>query len=174
MNIALGGSFTSRLNQNLREEHGWSYGARSRVTLVRGTGSFVASAAVQTEHTGDALRALAKDVEDFAKTGLTDEEVAKTRLIARGELVDMFEPAESAAMRLARDAALGLGPDYEAKASVRRDTATKEELAHATRELDPKEAYIVVVGPRAKLEKQLTAIGVDAFDPRDTEGKLIK
>ena len=174
VNIALGGSFTSRLNQDLREEHGWSYGAGSRVTLLRGTGSVVASAAVQTDHTGDALGALVKDIEELARTGLTDDEVQKTRLVARGELVDMFEQAESAAMRLARDAALGLGPDYEAKASARRDTAPREDLARMAKEFEPKDGYVVVVGPRAKLEKQLTAIGVDSFDVRDAEGKPLK
>ncbi len=174
VNIALGGSFTSRLNQDLREEHGWSYGASSRVTLLRGAGTVVASAAVQTEHTGEALRAMLKDVEDFARAGLTDDEIHKTRLIARGELVEMFEQSESAAMRLARDAALGLGPDYEAKASTRRDTAPKEDLARAVRDFDPKDGYVVVVGPRAKLEKQLGAIGVDTFEIRDAEGKLTR
>ena len=174
VNIALGGSFTSRLNQDLREEHGWSYGASSRVALLRGTGSIVASAAVQTEHTGDALRALVKDMEEFARTGLTDDEVTKTRFVARGELVDMFESSESAAMRLARDAALGLGPDYEPKASVTRDTAGKDDLARAVHGFDPKDGYIVVVGPRSKLDKQLAAIGVDAIEIRDAEGTITK
>jgi predicted Zn-dependent peptidase len=170
VNIALGGSFTSRLMQDLREEHGWSYGARSRVTLLRGPGSVVASAAVQTEHTGDALKAMVKDVEDFAKAGMSEEEVAKSRLIARGELVDMFEEVESAAMRLARDAAIGLGPDYEAKASVRRDTAPNDDLTKAARQLDPKDGYIVVVGPRAKIDKQLADLGITATELRDAEG----
>jgi predicted Zn-dependent peptidase len=170
VNIALGGSFTSRLNQDLREEHGWSYGARSRVTLLRGSSSLVASASVQTDHTGEALRALVKDMTEFARSGLTNEEMAKTRLIARGELVDMFEQVEGASMRLARNAAVGLGPDYEAKASVRRDTAERRELEYAAREFDPSTAYIVVVGPRAKIDKQLAALGVQAIEPRDAEG----
>jgi len=71
-------------------------------------------------------------------------------------------------------AALGLGPDYEAKASVRRDTASKEELVRAAREFDPKDGYIVVVGPRAKLDKQLAAIGIGPVDLRDAEGRLLK
>jgi predicted Zn-dependent peptidase len=174
VNIALGGSFTSRLNQDLREEHGWSYGARSRVTLVRGTSSIMASAAVQTEHTGEALQALVKDTNDLAARGLTDDEVAKTRLIARGQLVDTFEQMETAALRLARDAAVGLTPGYEAKASIRRDTATKDELLRFAHEFDPKDGVIIVVGPRASLDKQLAAIGVTQVDTRDAEGKATK
>jgi hypothetical protein len=113
-------------------------------------------------------------MEDFARAGLTDDEVLKTRFVARGELVDMFESSESAAMRLARDAALGLGPDYEAKAGVRRDTAGKDDLARAVRDFDPKDGYVVVVGPRSKLDKQLAAIGIAAFDVRDAEGRPLK
>jgi predicted Zn-dependent peptidase len=172
VNIALGGSFTSRLNQDLREEHGWSYGAHSRVTLVRGPSSIAASAAVQTEHTGEALKALIKDVDDFGRAGLTDDEIKKTRFVARSQLVDTFEEVDNAALRLARDAAVGLPPDYEAKASIRRDTASKEDLSRLAREFEPKDAVLVVVGPRAKIEKQLTALGVEAFDVRDAEGRL--
>ena len=58
VNTALGGSFTSRLNQDLREEHGWSYGARSRFSFTKSRGFFLAQAAVHTEHTGDALKAM--------------------------------------------------------------------------------------------------------------------
>src|SRR6185503_17368878 len=56
LNTALGGSFTSRLNQSLREDHGWTYGARSAFSERRGQGSFSASAAVHTEVTGLALK----------------------------------------------------------------------------------------------------------------------
>ena len=175
VNIALGGSFTSRLNQDLREEHGWSYGARSRVTFTRGTGSIIASAAVHTEKTGDALKALLADVDGYAHGGLTDEEVGKTRLQARSDLVDILETADGAALRLARDAALGLGPDYEAKASVRRDTAAKPELDKIVgRFFDTKQAIVVIVGPRAKLEGPLATLGFTAPELRDAEGNIPK
>jgi predicted Zn-dependent peptidase len=174
-NIALGGSFTSRLNQDLREERGWSYGARSRLTLTRGTGPVVASAAVQVDKTGDALKAMLDDIEKFATGGLTEEEAVKTRLQARSELVQLFESVDGAALRLARDAALGLPPDYEAKSSLRRDAASKDELNQLVRvHFDVKDAVVVVVGPRAKIEPQLGKLGVKAFDVRDAEGAAAK
>ena len=175
VNVALGGSFTSRLNQDLREEHGWSYGAHSRLTLTRGPGSIVASAAVHTEKTGEALKALLADVDGYARGGMTDEEVVKTRLQARSELVEMLQTVDGAALRLARDAALGLGADYEAKASVRRDTAKKDELDKlAGRFFDTKQAIVVIVGPREKLEGPLAALGFTALELRDAEGNLTK
>jgi predicted Zn-dependent peptidase len=172
VNTALGGSFTSRLNQDLREEHGWSYGARSRFSFSRQPGMFAAQAAVHTEHTGDALKAMLADVEALARDGLTDEEVEKTRLIARGDLVEAFESAEAAMLRLARNAGVGLPPDHEARASKALDAATKADLKRlAARHVDPRSAVIVIVGPRAKIEPQLKAIGLTVLQASGPEGE---
>ena len=171
VNTALGGSFTSRLNQDLREEHGWSYGARSRFSFSKAQGIFAAQAAVHTEHTGDALKAMLADIESLTREGLTDEEVEKTRLIARGELVESFEGVGAAARRLARNAAIGLPPDHENKASAALDAATKADLKQlAARHVDAKDAIIVIVGPRAKIEPQLKAIGITGLTASGPEG----
>ena len=171
VNTALGGSFTSRLNQDLREEHGWSYGARSRFSFTKAPGIFSAQAAVHTEHTGDALKAMIADIEALAKSGLTDEEVEKTRLIARGELVESFEGVEAAARRLARNAGVGLPPDHEPKSSIALDKATPEELKKAAAaHIDAANAVIVIVGPRAKIQPQLEAIGIKTVLASGPEG----
>jgi predicted Zn-dependent peptidase len=180
VNTALGGSFTSRLNQDLREEHGWSYGARSRVSSLRTAGMVAAQAAVQTEHTGEALGAMLGDTVAFARDGLTDDEVDKTRSQARAELVETYESVRGASGRLAGNAMQGLPPDYEAKASKVRDLATKAQLAAlAKAHFDPSDATIVVVGPEAKVLPQL---GVDTLkaaklgDPirLDAEGRPVR
>jgi predicted Zn-dependent peptidase len=171
VNTALGGSFTSRLNQDLREEHGWSYGATSRFSFNRGRGLFSAQAAVQTEHTGDALKAMLADVEAVAREGLTDEEVEKTRLIARSQLVEAFESVEAAASRLARNAGVGLPADHEAKASAVLDRATKDELRRlAASHVDPRGAIVVIVGPRAKIQPQLEKLGITTLVTSTPEG----
>ena len=171
VNTALGGSFTSRLNQDLREEHGWSYGARSRFSFTKARGLFSAQAAVHTEHTGEALKAMIADVEAVAREGLTDEEVEKTRLIARGELVDAFESVDAAARRLARNAGVGLPADHEAKASAVLDRATKDDLRKlAASHVDPRGAIIVIVGPRAKIQPQLEKIGMTVLVASTPEG----
>jgi predicted Zn-dependent peptidase len=172
VNTALGGSFTSRLNQDLREEHGWSYGARSRFSFTRRKGMFLAQAAVHTEHTAEALKAMIADVEAIAREGLTDEEVEKTRLIARGELVDAFESVEAATRRLARNAGVGLPPDHEAKASAALDRASKDELRKlAAAHVDPANAIVVIVGPRAKIQPQLEKIGITNLQASGPEGE---
>ena len=171
VNTALGGSFTSRLNQDLREEHGWSYGAHSRFTFSKAQGMFSAQAAVHTDHTGDALKAMLADIDALASEGLTDEEVEKTRLIARGELVESFEGASAAARRLGRNAGIGLPPDHETRASAALDAATKSDLKQlAARHVAAKDAIIVIVGPRAKIEPQLKALGITTLIASGPEG----
>jgi predicted Zn-dependent peptidase len=172
VNAALGGSFTSRLNQDLREEHGWSYGAHSHFSSPRMRGLFVAQAAVHTEHTGEALKAMLTDIEGMAKDGLTDEELEKTKKIARADLVEAFETSHATAARLARDAGVGQTADHEAKSSLataRADKATLKKLA--TSYLDLSGATIVIVGPRAKLEPQLKSIGITTIEARGPEGQ---
>lgn len=172
VNAALGGSFTSRLNQDLREEHGWSYGARSRFSFTADKGIFVAQAAVHTEHTGEALHAMLADIDALAKEGLTDEEVEKTRLLARSELVEAFEGVDGAAARLARNAGVGLPADFEAKRSAAIDAASKDELRKlAATHLDTSSAAIVVVGPRAKVQPQLEKIGLGPVEAVGPEGE---
>jgi predicted Zn-dependent peptidase len=172
VNAALGGSFTSRLNQNLREEHGWSYGAKSRFSFGRMRASFVASASVYTDHTGDALKAMLADTEDLAKNGPSDEEVDKTKKLVHAELVEAFETVHAAAARLARAAGAGLPPDHEAKTSLRSAQADKALLKKvAASHLDVAGALVVIVGPRAQIEPQLKAIGISAIESAGPEGQ---
>ncbi len=175
VNDAIGGSFTSRLNQDLREQRGYTYGARSRYSVSRGTGQLVSWANVVTDKTGDALSALIEDLAAFAQSGMTDAEVDRTRSQARGELAGAFESVESIAGHLAADASLGLGPDWEVKYSEKRDAADKAELnALATRFYDPKSAILVVVGPSSKVRPMIEKLGLPSPELRDAEGNRLK
>jgi zinc protease len=173
-NLALGGLFTSRLNQDLREEHGYTYGASSRVAITRGVGGFVSSAAVFTEKAADAIRALVADVGDYARGGMTDDESDKTRKQWRADLVETFEAYDHAAEHLAVDAALGLPADHERTAALATESATRDTLSKLARQyFDPAGAVLVVVGPRAKLQEPLRAIGYDVIEVRDAEGNVV-
>lgn len=173
INTALGGSFTSRLNQNLREDHGWSYGARSAFTETRGQGVFVARAAVHTEATGAALKELYNELAKMAASGLTQDELVKVLAQDRGELVQAYEAVESVASRLGRLAMLGLPPTFDAQASRARQQATLKQLADLAGAVDPKVATIVVVGPKALVEPQLKPLGLGEAELWDPEGNRI-
>lgn len=175
VNDAIGGSFTSRLNQDLREQRGYTYGARSRYSVSRGPGQLVSWANVVTDKTGDALAALVGDLMTFAKSGLTDDEVQRTRSQARGELVGAYESVESIAGHLAMDASLGLGPDWQVKYNEKRDLADKAELnALASRFYDPTNDALVVVGPSSKVRPMIEKLGLPSPELRDAEGNRIK
>lgn len=158
---ALGGSFTSRLNQDLREDKNWTYGAHTRYSYNRLRGLFVANAAVVTEHTGEAVKAMLDDIAGMQKGGLTDEEVDRTKKLARAELVESFETAHAAAARLARNAGVGQGADNEAtraKLIARLDKPALNRLSSEYLNLDG--AVLVIVGPKAVIEPQLMKVNI--------------
>jgi predicted Zn-dependent peptidase len=170
INTALGGSFTSRLNQNLREDKAWSYGARSGFTESRGQGAFVARAAVLTDKTGPALKETLKELQDMAKSGLKPEELLKVHAQDRADLVQTYETVNGVTGRLAMLAMLGLPPSFDVTASRVRQTATLQELAPlAQAHCDPAGAILVIVGPRAEVAPQLVELGLTP-EMWDTEG----
>lgn len=163
VNAALGGTFSSRLNQDLREERGLTYGAHSSASFARGRGLFTARASVFVDRTGEAVKALLGDVEALASGGLRAEEVASTRLAARSDFVESYEGSLHAAQRLARLAGVGLPPDHDAKLARARDAAAAPELAQvAARVTAPASASLVVVGPVDKVRPQLEALALGA------------
>ncbi len=175
VNDAIGGSFSSRLNQDLREQHGYTYGARSRYSISRGPGQLISWANVVTDKTGDALKAMLADLASFASAGLNDDEVSRTRSQARGDLVGAYEAVEGVVGHLAADASLGLPADWEAQSSRMRDSASKSDLdALARRFYDPADGIVVVVGPRARVQPMIDPLGLPAPEIRDAEGSRVK
>ncbi|MGH7295966.1 MAG: M16 family metallopeptidase, partial [Polyangiaceae bacterium] len=91
VNEAIGGDFASRLNEDLREQRGLTYGASSLYSTSRGPGLVVAWADVETGKTGEALRAMLADLHQFAAGGLSEDEIARSRSQARAALVGAYE-----------------------------------------------------------------------------------
>jgi len=175
VNTILGGSFTSRLNLNLREDKGWTYGARTGFSEMRGTGTFVARAAVQAEFTGPALKETLDELTKMASSGPTDSEVGKARAQDRADLVQTYETVAGASGRLAQLAALGLPAGFDAAATRERAAASHAELTRlAASFVDPSKATIVVVGDLDTIRPQLDALGLPAPVIWDAEGRPSK
>lgn len=174
VNTALGGSFTSRLNQNLREDHGWTYGAGSAFGEARGRGSFVARASVVTEATGPALKEMLGELSKMAASGLSGDEIEKVRAQDRADLVQSYESVGGISRRLGALAMLGLPPEFDTTASRERQQATQGRLAELAKLVDPASATIVVVGPRGAVAPQLAAIGLEEPELWDPEGSPLK
>jgi zinc protease len=163
-NAILGGSFTSRLNQDIREERGLAYGASSRLSFAREGGMFVAGASLFAQKAREGTKALVEDVYAFAGQGPTEEESAKSRLLARSELVETYETVTQTAARFARNIGAGLPVAVDAELAPLRDQATRADLTTLAQRLLPKgQAFLVYIGPKAEAEKVLPELAPYGF-----------
>jgi len=171
VNTVLGGSFTSRLNQSLREQHGWTYGATSSFEETRGRGLLIIDAEVFLEATAEAIAEVQHELATMARDGLQASELAKARAQDRASLVERAERGAPAAERLAELAALGLTADFDARASAQRQTIDAVALREAAASVERDTALVVVVGPLAKVSAQLATLGLGAPELWDVEGR---
>jgi len=157
MNTLLGGSFTSRLNDNLREQHGYSYGARSLFQRNLTGGQFLVATDVQTDKTGPALGEVFKEL-DRILLPASPEEVERARNYAALGYASDFETTSQIAQRMVDKLVYNL-PDgfYEAfvPQALATDVAGLQKAARAA--IDPKRLAVVVVGDRATVEAPLRA-----------------
>jgi zinc protease len=174
-NRVLGGSFSSRVNLNLREDKGWTYGARSRIDPAVGPGMFTAGGRIQRDYTDESLLEFFSELEGLAKgtAPITPDELqfAKDALVL-GYPQD-FETNGELAGALADQAVYGL-PDDDFARYPERIAAVDRDMANATaRELlHPDHMHVVIVGDLEKIEEPLRALDLDAeIRYADREGR---
>ena len=169
MNAILGGSFTSRINMNLREKKGYTYGARSSFSFRQGPGPFEAGAPVRTNVTKEAVVELIRELEEITgPKGATQEEVQaqKDRVIksfpARFESIGGGGPRGGGGgltSALAELVLYGLPDDYFANYRAKVEAVTKADVDRVAQAyLDPKRIAILIVGDRAKVEPALKSL----------------
>src|SRR5690606_15438122 len=99
MNYVLGGAFSSRINLNLREDKGYTYGARSGFTASRLPGPLTASASVRTDTTADAVVQFINEISGYRDAGITAEELQFTKdAIGQSEALDYETPGQKASL----------------------------------------------------------------------------
>ena len=158
MNTILGGSFASRLNQNLREEHGYTYGARTRFDFNVLPGPFVASAAVQTDVTDKALVEFMKELNGILEP-VSDEELTRARNFVALRFPSRFQRVATIASQIGQVELYGLPDDYFATYVERILAVTKEDVLRVAREyVDPDKVAIIVVGDREVIEDGVRAL----------------
>jgi zinc protease len=129
--VALGGGFTSRLNQNLREKHGYSYGAGSRLAERDGQAVLAVSTSVQTEVTGAALGEVRRELDGLTAGGLPGEEATKARETARSAIAERLMTASSLAAALSDQVLAGRPPGSMADDVTMLDRADPASIAAA-------------------------------------------
>ncbi|MDO8501738.1 MAG: pitrilysin family protein [Gemmatimonadaceae bacterium] len=173
MNTILGGSFTSRLNQNLRETHGYTYGARSRFDMRRSAGPFIASAEIVAAKTDSGLIEFMKELTAIRDTVPATELRKSKRLLQLGMPGD-FETTQQIASQLVPVALYDLPLDYYNNYVSSIEGVTQADVQQvARRYIDPASLAIVIVGDRKSIESGLKAVNAGPITIRDFFGQPI-
>ncbi|HZW33625.1 MAG TPA: pitrilysin family protein [Isosphaeraceae bacterium] len=173
LNAILGGQFASRINRNLREEKGYSYGADSSFSFDRGPGPFEARATVETSVTKESLVELFKELTDIAGSRpVTDAELAfaKERLILG--FPSRFETTFGVAGHVANLVAYDLPDDELDRYQARIEALTRADIDRVAKQyITPESMTILIVGDRAQVEGPLKSLPwIKAIRRLDAEG----
>jgi zinc protease len=160
MNAVLGGLFSSRLNLNLREDKGWTYGVRSGFTRRREAGPFVVRAAVETEKTARGFEEVLAEIRSMTERPPDEEELALARSALKLSLPREFETTSLVASKEAERIAYGLPEDWwerfpSAVTAVGRDDV----VAVAERYLEPARLRLLAVADAAATQAGLAGLG---------------
>ena len=169
----LGGSFTSRLERNLRERNNYTYGAGAGVQWRRGSSPLVASGDVFTDVTAPAIAEFMKEL-DGIHSPVSDEELGKAKALERQSLVQQMQSAFFLAAILGNLVETGLPPDTYRKLDAELAKLSIPDLQRAAEKyIHPKYATIVVVGDLTKIRPAIEKLGLGPIELRDAEGKKL-
>lgn len=175
MNSDLGGLFSSRININLREDHGYTYGAFSEFAYLRYTGFFLAGGAIRTDATAPAVTETFKEIHRMMDTQMTPAELDLARDSEARSLPGFFETSRAATGAFADIFIYDLPTDFYQKLPSRFSAVTVEQVqALAQKYLKPDEMIVICVGDRAKIEADLRKLNLGKVEIRDATGKVIQ
>lgn len=175
MNTLLGGSFSSRLNQNLRETKGYTYGARSGFTYRPLPGPFLAQAAVRTDVTDSSLVEFFHEFKRIRDSAVTNDELRRAKAFISLQLPGEFETASDLANQLSGLLIFGLPLEYYRTYIPRITQVTADEVQRvARRYVRPDRVSIIVVGDVKKIRSGITALGLGPLKEVDLEGRPVR
>ncbi len=166
LNTVFGGSFTSRLNANLREDKGYTYGAGSAFSFLKEAGAFVASSSVQSEVTGPALGEFLAEFARIQRGDVTPAEAAKARATREHDTVESLSTLAGLLSALGESAVHGRGPGaLAADLAALAQGADAERLnALARAHLGLTEGVLVLVGDLPTIRAALEGRGLPALE----------
>jgi len=174
MNTILGGSFTSRLNNNLRETKGYTYGARSQFDMRRAAGPFIASAEIVAAKTDSALIEFMKEL-NAIRQSVPPEELSKAKRYLQLQLPSDFETTQQIAGALVPVAMYGLPLDYYNNYVQNIEAITPADVERVARQyVNPGSLAVVIVGDRKSIEPTLKAVNIGPISIRDMTGQVVQ
>ncbi len=176
MNDVLGGQFTARVNMNLREDKSWSYGAYTFMQNARGQRPFMVYAPVQTDRTGDSIKELVKELDQFLGDKPADllelDKVVKNNVRS---LPGQYETAGAVLNSMMSNQRFGRSDDYVPSLKGQYESLNLENIQGAAEEvLKPDKLIWLIVGDRAEIESQLSELNLGEIEFMDTDGNLLK
>jgi zinc protease len=165
MNYSLGGAFNSRINLNLREDKGYSYGARSGFNGDKDYGVFTAQAAVRTDATAASIIEFEREIRDYAEKGITEPELTFTRNAIGQRDARTFETPAQKLVFLSRIVTFDLDDDFvEKQNEILAGIAQKDLSLLAEEHLNMDEMLIVVVGDKETILPSLEELGYEIIE----------
>ena len=173
LNGAFGGMFSSRLNTNLRETKGYTYGISSWFRYDRTPGPFVIAGSVRRDATGDSVREIFRELDEIRNAPLPAAELAAARDAQVLSLPGAFETAADIGASMADLFVYGLPLDYYVRLPAQLSSVTAAQVQAAARKyLAPERMTVVAVGDRKRILPQLQPLGLGAVELRDSDGQL--
>jgi predicted Zn-dependent peptidase len=159
MNAVLGGLFGSRINLNLREAHGYTYGASSHYDWRRAAGPFVISTAVQSDVTAPALREILSEIDRIRAETISEAELSLATAYLEGVFPIRYETTSAIASALASIVIYGLPADYYDRYRENiRNVSVGDVLLAAQKHIHPDELQTIVVGDASVIRASLAGI----------------
>src|SRR5260221_12279732 len=176
LNNVLGGTFTSRVNMNLREDKHWAYGAFTFIWPARGERPFVAYAPVQTDKTKESLVELDKELRGIlGKQPATEAELGKSQQNQTLQLPGAWETISAVSGSISEIVSFGLPDDYFATYPDKVRALTVPDLAKAAdMVVHPDQLIWVVVRDRSKIEPGIRQLGCGAIQMLDADGNSLR
>ena len=175
MNSVLGGLFSSRINMNLREKNGYTYGAFSGFAYYRGGGMFYAYSPVRTDVTAPAAKEMFAELSRIHSDPATPEELKLAKDSALRSLPADFETVGDETGLMAELFVYKLPTDYFQKLPERYRAVTAEQVkAAAEAYIHPGNLILVAVGDREKIQADLEKLNLGSIELRDESGNLVK
>lgn len=173
MNAILGGTFTSRLNLNLRERLGYTYGASTAFATRRQEGTFTMATAVQTEVTAHSVSEMLRDLREIREAPVTAAELEDARNFLAGVFPLGLQTTDGVSGKLTSITSYGLPDDYYDHYRDQLLAVTAEDVQDvAQRRLWPDRAAVVIVGDAEKIRGELEALDIGPIilsDPAELE-----
>ncbi len=172
MNEIIGGSFTSRVNMNLREDKGWAYGAFTFIWNARGQRPYIAYAPVQTDRTMESMAEIRKELVNYlGEEPATEEELAKIKDNNTLSLPGRWETAAAVLRDIGEIVNLELPDDHwDTYANEVRSVSLQDVSTAADQVIKPDNLIWVVVGDRAKIEEQIRSLEFGPITALDSDG----